>query len=175
MTIEEENKIKIEARPWTPQDLLDDLQGIIDEEPDRYLNTRRTTICMALDYLKEYFDTGLTPDEITAMEIIVLERKMADIESVNGVPIERVIQLVEAEKEKGANDPLNLEDLREMDGEPVWVERPGYGKRWALVQVWAKSTNVIYFTYNNGSTSLVQVELDCGGKAYRRKPEEGTT
>lgn len=72
------------------------------------------------------------------------------------------------------NDPLTLEELREMDGEPVWVERPGYGKRWALVQVWAKSTNVIYFTYDNGLTSLVQVELDCGGKAYRRKPEEGT-
>lgn len=72
------------------------------------------------------------------------------------------------------NAPLTLDELREMDGEPVWVERPGYGKKWALVQVWAKSTNVIYFTYNNGSTSLVKVVIDCGGKAYRRKPEEGT-
>ena len=46
---------KIIARPWQPQDLIDDLQGIIDEECDNYLNTRRTTLCMARDYLKEYF------------------------------------------------------------------------------------------------------------------------
>lgn len=26
----------IEARPWKPQDLLDDLQKMIDEEPDTY-------------------------------------------------------------------------------------------------------------------------------------------
>lgn len=48
--------MKIEARPWQPQDLLDDLQGIIDEESDNYLNTRRTTLEMALAYLKEHFD-----------------------------------------------------------------------------------------------------------------------
>ena len=47
--------MKIEARPWRPQDLLDDLQGMIDEESDNYLNTRRTTLEMALAYLKEHF------------------------------------------------------------------------------------------------------------------------
>ena len=47
--------MKIEARPWRPQDLLDDLQEIIDEESDNYLNTRRTTQEMALAYLKEHF------------------------------------------------------------------------------------------------------------------------
>lgn len=46
---------KIVARPWQPQDLIDDLQGIIDEECDNYMNTRRTTLCMARDYLKEHF------------------------------------------------------------------------------------------------------------------------
>ena len=46
----------IEARPWEPQDLLDDLQMYIDEEPDNYLNGRRTAMCMARDYLKEYFE-----------------------------------------------------------------------------------------------------------------------
>ncbi len=46
---------RIVARPWIPQDLIDDLQGIIDEECDNYLNTRRTTLCMARDYLKEHF------------------------------------------------------------------------------------------------------------------------
>lgn len=53
---------KLVARPWEPQDLLDALQEMIDEEPDRYLNDRRTTLCMAQDYLREYFDLqGCTP------------------------------------------------------------------------------------------------------------------
>lgn len=47
--------IRLMARPWQPQDLLDDLQLMIDEEPDSYLNDRRTTLCMARDFLKELF------------------------------------------------------------------------------------------------------------------------
>lgn len=47
--------IRMMSRPWRPQDLIDDLQLLIDEEPDRYLNDRRTTLCMARDFLKEHF------------------------------------------------------------------------------------------------------------------------
>ncbi len=47
--------MNIISRPWEPQDLLDDLQMYIDEEPDNYLNGRRTTMCMARDYLKDHF------------------------------------------------------------------------------------------------------------------------
>lgn len=71
------------------------------------------------------------------------------------------------------NDPLTLADLLEMDGEPVWVERSEYSNRWALVHVFAKSTNVIYLTLSNGVVLYPQVELDCDSKIYRRKPEEG--
>lgn len=35
----------VDARPWKPQDLIDDLQKMIDEEPDAYLNDRCTTLC----------------------------------------------------------------------------------------------------------------------------------
>lgn len=49
------NDFMIVSRPWQPQDLLDDLQLLIDEEPDNYLNFRRTTMCTARDYLKEHF------------------------------------------------------------------------------------------------------------------------
>lgn len=49
------DRVKLVSRPWQPQDLIDDLQSIIDEEPNNYLNTRRTTLCMARDYLKEHF------------------------------------------------------------------------------------------------------------------------
>ena len=49
------NEVRIEARPWEPQDLIDGLQLMIDEEPDSYLNGKRTTLCMARDYLKKFF------------------------------------------------------------------------------------------------------------------------
>ena len=43
------------SRPFEPQDLIDDLQMLIDEEPNLYLNDRRATLCMAQAYLKEHF------------------------------------------------------------------------------------------------------------------------
>ena len=50
---------KIVSRPWEPQDLLDDLQLLIDEESDNYLNGRRTTLCMARDYLHDFFSADV--------------------------------------------------------------------------------------------------------------------
>ena len=41
-----------------------------------------------------------------------------------------------ADKDVGNNEPLTLDELRKMDGEPVWVQSPGvpeYG-RWAIVE-----------------------------------------
>lgn len=70
------------------------------------------------------------------------------------------------------NEPLTLDELREMDGEPVWVEDV---KHWALIDiekggqwdgvpfaVWAE--NGVKFTYNVESR-----DLHC----YRRPPEGG--
>lgn len=68
------------------------------------------------------------------------------------------------------NEPLTLEQLREMDGEPVWVEDV---KHWALIDIekggqwdgvpfaiWAE--NGTKFTYNVESRGL---------HCYRRQPE----
>lgn len=119
--------MKIEARPWTPQDLLDELQSIIDEEPDHYLNTRRSTLCMARDYLKECF---LSPP----------------------------------------NDPLTIEQLREMDGEPVWVtHKDGSGGRWGIVNIYPLG---ICADVRSGQAYWFEDYI--GTIAYRRKPEEVT-
>ena len=94
------------------------------------------------------------------------------------------MRLIDAEKLKNAvheiidrqltlappNEPLTLEQLREMDGEPVWIEDV---KHWALIDiekggqwdgmpfaVWAE--NGVKFTYNVESR-----DLHC----YRRPPE----
>ena len=71
-----------------------------------------------------------------------------------------------ATEEAPPNDPLTLEELREMDGEPVWICDPdGSDGMWALVDLeyelcrTAKGGIAIFDTY--GKTWL----------AYRRKPE----
>lgn len=71
------------------------------------------------------------------------------------------------------NGPLTLEQLREMDGEPVWVvnsptkREEGFFDEWALVSVRrknAESVGVIYHFENYGGYWW----------AYRHKPEDGT-
>lgn len=67
------------------------------------------------------------------------------------------------------NAQLTLDELRQMDGEPVWIQSPGvpeYG-RWAIVE--GAGENCLFlrddFTcHDYGKTWL----------AYRQKPEEGT-
>ena len=67
----------------------------------------------------------------------------------------------------GLNEPLTLDELREMDGEPVWVQSPGvpeYG-RWAIVEGVGENCLFLHddFTcHDYGKTWL----------AYRQKPEE---
>lgn len=69
------------------------------------------------------------------------------------------------------NDPLTLEQLLEMDGEPVWVQYGQYDGEWVIV-AWNIYDAISYTrkapfklsVYSYGDTWL----------AYRRKPEEGT-
>lgn len=72
------------------------------------------------------------------------------------------------------NDPLTLEGLRKMDGEPVWVVtgsafNAGRGC-WDICDWWDKNT--VMFPYSGEQPRID----DCGitWTAYRRKPEEGT-
>lgn len=71
------------------------------------------------------------------------------------------------------NGPLTLEELREMDGEPVWVvELNGYPPHWALVYWCQKNKrNIVYVTTNNGASVCSETFMAVGGKIYRRKPE----
>ena len=74
------------------------------------------------------------------------------------------------------NDPLTIEELREMDGEPVWVVALDYGtSRWAFVS--ADCEVVRYFTTRRGvACDVIGRHFKTYGKtwlAYRRRPEEG--
>ena len=72
-----------------------------------------------------------------------------------------------ADKDVGNNEPLTLDELRQMYEDPVWVQSPGvpeYG-RWAIVE--GVGENCLFlrddFTcHDYGKTWL----------AYRHKPEE---
>ena len=71
-------------------------------------------------------------------------------------------------------EPLTLDDLRKMDGEPVWVVYGEDEGMWALVEVCEES---IFLTNNLGGRTEYadDVELeDDGVMVYRQKPEEGT-
>lgn len=66
------------------------------------------------------------------------------------------------------NDPLTLDELREMDEEPVYLDF-GDGGEWALVKV---QQGKVFFIHKNTICAPANILFECGGKAYRRKPEE---
>jgi hypothetical protein len=121
--------------------------------------------------LAAYEDTGLTPEEVQ----IIAEMLAGD----PYVPILQASNLVKAYREGRAeilppNDPLSLEQMREMDGEPVWIESKTaqYGNYW-LIQV---DGGIVSFRNRAGyGFRFEEVTDGWSSKIYRRKPEEGTS
>ena len=64
------------------------------------------------------------------------------------------------------NEPLTLEQLREMDGEPVWVETKAGLKFWGIV-------TKICVSSGDGRYLLITEDTEYGQTwvAYRRPPE----
>ena len=74
------------------------------------------------------------------------------------------------------NDPLTLEELREMDGEPVWVvfipDADGETLAlWALVSVDNDDGEVFLLNSLGGSSAYEEVWADVRA-IYRRRPED---
>lgn len=69
------------------------------------------------------------------------------------------------------NDPLTLDDLKEMNGEPVWREKPGHDGRWVLVDCFWSREGVVYLRNIGGSSELAETALKEGVKVYRHKLE----
>ena len=86
--------------------------------------------------------------------------------------LDMAISALRAQQEP--NTPLTLDELRRMDGEPVWVVYGENEGMWALVEVCEES---IFLTNNLGGRTEYadDVELeDDGITVYRQKPKEGT-
>lgn len=79
----------------------------------------------------------------------------------------------------GLNKPLTLDELRKMDGEPVWWWNNS-AKPVCTICVWDRFMNEPMFAnYDWQSEDTLKLSKykwlkKCGYKPYRHKPEEGT-
>ena len=113
----------------------------------------------------EYEDAGLEPAEVKLAVAALMGQELAQIVEINDVPLSRLIELARAEKD---NAPLTLEELREMIGEPVWVETPGireYG-RYGIVESVDAECNALFLSADFSCHDYGKNWLP-----YRRKPE----
>ena len=104
----------------------------------------------------------------------------------DAMPLDRAQELARAEKDGllavlEPNDPLTLEQLLQMDGEPVWVEDDKWLRKggWGLVSAWTGPTGgkcaVYVYNTKTGPTLYPCQEYGRCWRAYRRKPESKKT
>lgn len=74
-------------------------------------------------------------------------------------------------------DALTLDELRKMDGEPVWIKSlTDQTERWGLVSLFRQATTGKLYVYiydtGHGERNLSSQEYGMTWLAYRCKPEE---
>ncbi len=89
------------------------------------------------------------------------------------------IAALRAQQEAEKNEPLTLEELREMDGEPVFITHSRHGKSWCIIDWHGVNKSWFYFSKTGtaeGMTAVPVAAATYGGYwlAYRHKPEEKT-
>ncbi len=119
-------------------------------------------------------------NEITTADAIAwFERRKAQITMPGANAMyDKAIAALRAQAEAEKNAPLTLEDLWEMDEEPVWICPPSTedgvewdidSGEWALVDIDYELCRAVK------GTLAVFEKYEKTWLAYRRKPEEGTT
>lgn len=79
-------------------------------------------------------------------------------------------------------ETLTLDELRKMDGEPVWVSvsnnwrESGVSEGWCIVRFHSEDDRVRVYVYDtrHGARFFAQQDYGESWIAYRQKPEEGT-
>lgn len=95
---------------------------------------------------------------------------------------------IEDVEEIQTNDPMSLEELREMDGEPAYFQFGDGAQGWAIVE--KDVSGIILYgpdfdDHTYPDDDFINMEYNdpvghfglhvLGWRAYRRKPKEGTT
>ncbi|MCH5352964.1 MAG: hypothetical protein J1E06_05825 [Acutalibacter sp.] len=75
-----------------------------------------------------------------------------------------------AQEELEKNTPLTLEELKSMDGQPVWVTPGGF---WALVI--SRPGERVQLICNDGGIVWADKEIELVGSVYRHPPKKGET
>lgn len=109
------------------------------------------------------------------MRLIDADKLIDDYNKSDGT-ISDLMELIldAAEQKPPTNDPLTLEELREMDGEPVWCEsehRPD-GSGWFIVDASALLPHEFIAVGRERGIPCAGIDTSYW-TAYRRKPEEG--
>lgn len=109
-------------------------------------------------------------------EVIVLdEPEMAE---AHRVAISALRQQETVTNRNGLNEPLTLNELRKMDGEPVWWWNKS-AKPVCTICVWDRfMKEPMFANYDWQSEDTLKLSKykwlkKCGYKPYRQKPEEG--
>lgn len=61
--------------------------------------TEQEWICVLQDRLAAYEDTGLTPESVEALKLSMMGKAISEITEFNGLPIDRLRELAEADKD----------------------------------------------------------------------------
>lgn len=80
--------------------------------------------------------------------------------------VEFTISALRAQQEQESNDPLTIEELRQMDGEPVYLP---HGDCWVLVST---ANYFPVFVWSDRTNCSAADWYQMCGPAYRRKQEE---
>ena len=88
-------------------------------------------------------------------------RNAADLIEAQNTQLTALQERIDRER----NEPLTLDELRKMDGEPVWVTPLGF---WALVI--SKRGERVKLICNDGETVWADKEIELVGPVYRHRP-----
>ena len=74
------------------------------------------------------------------------------------------------------NEPLTLDELREMDGQPIYVTTKNYGDGWCILNWHGVNKSYTYFSHTGTSEGMTATPISAKTYgdwwlAYRRPPE----